>query len=193
MKFRKNKKAQESLPTDIIITVVIVLMIVMALFVMNVFMDKKTKTIDTNMKELHAKRDLLTMLKTPAYGDITFSDLMIKHYYEQKNGIGGFSADTINTCSLINNFLETYPKESTYGDRISSRCFNINALVEGNQILKYTQCSPTDIGLDLEYNAHIPLPENKVIELTITKCSCSQNVNKRYFTPEFTCGSFFSS
>ena len=193
MRFKKNKQAQESLPTDLIITVVIILMIVMGLFVMNIFSEKTIKKIDTNMKDIHAKRGLLTMLKTPAYGDVTFSDLLIKNYYEKKEEFGSYNASTISTCSIIKNFLEEYPQERTEGDMFDSRCFNIKATVDGNEILKYNQCQLTDDNQESIHYTHIPLHEDNVIELTLTTCSCAQDVNKRYFAPEFTCGSFFSS
>ncbi|MBT4541009.1 hypothetical protein HOC35_05840 [Candidatus Woesearchaeota archaeon] len=177
-KIRKNKKAQETLATDILITVSIVLIITISLFVVNMLVgEKKEEKINVNLDNIQTKRELLTMLKTPSYEDVTFGDLLIQHYYSREKAKLFSSIEEQNkaTCSLITNFIENYNLESTSSDYYVGECFDLDVkTIKGEEILTYNWCSKSTN----EETAYLPLPENNALKVTINTCSCMRSIHK---------------
>jgi hypothetical protein len=192
MKHKSNKKAQENILTDVIVTLVIVVIISASFFTANLMSKSKAeKEIKAKMQDIQSKRVLMTMLKTPIYGTDTFGDLIIQHYYDEKKGLlqpssgEGLQQLEESPCISMNHFLDEFSKESVkQTPSISSICYNVGAKTIDQDLFLYKGCDY--LSEEHQQSAHLPL-ENSYIEVYIQPCQCSRSVHKSYSAPEIYC------
>ena len=182
-KIIRNKKAQESLTTDIFATLLIVVIIALSFFVVKIwFHGKSMQAIDSEIKEVDTKRELITLLKMPVNGNDVFSDLLIKCYFEKfSDGVEEplntpniNSPNQMNICDDINTFLA-----GVYGNE----CLHVYGTTEtANMFNYYVSCVKPE---NPENNVHIPLPNKETITIHMEMCQCdkSKNFNPIYGGP----------
>ena len=182
-KIIRNKKAQESLTTDIFSTLLIVVIIALSFFVVKIwFHGKSMQIIDSEIKEVDTKRELITLLKMPVNDKEVFSDLLIKCYFEKLGeGVEDFlnnpkisAPNKMNTCDDITTFLSI-----VYGNE----CMHVYGKTNDVNIFDYyVSCVKLESS---ENSVHIPLPNKDTITVHMERCQCdkSKSFNPNYGGP----------
>ena len=118
----KNKKAQETITTDAIVTLLIVVVITMSFFYVNLLPHNKVENkIEADYEDLESRRELFTLLKTPLdtpfesdYGnsaDNNFASLIVKYHHSEGDVKQEYK-------TKVQEFIKSYTQEK-------SLCFNL--------------------------------------------------------------------
>lgn len=180
-KIIRNKKAQESLTTDIFATLLIVVIIALSFFVVKIwFHGKSMQAIDSEIKDIDTKRELITLLKMPVDDNNIFSDLVIRCYFEKiSEGVDESedyqnipsSSNKMLKCGNINTFLT-----AVYGNE----CIHVYGKTGTVNIFDYyVSCVKLE---NPENNVHIPLPNKETITIHMERCQCDKS---KTFNPSY--------
>lgn len=160
LKKRFNKKAQETLASDLFISFFIIIIITISMFVISLIGDNKIEKINANLVNIREKRELLTLLKMPTGKDMNIGDMLVQHY-------GSDPATKEELSGKLGAYMDVY-----YEDQ----CFWLGAKVKDETVFTFDNClQANEAGFaDTDTTAYLPLPTEDVIEVHMRTCTCSR-------------------